>query len=323
MPVSTERTDELKPYRRAIRQITEDIFRKYCMNSASILEVGSGTFPITELLPHLPEAFKSRIDFSDISDKSLQFLKEQYPQTNIQKFDILSGSPTERTYERVVMVDVLNLFSRDQLEIAFKNISQVLCPGGIFLHFSIRETFYNHVLDEFIGSGTVFFPLFGATWKEAYIIRKSDVEDLIRELKAEYIYLKEILTEYISLSATERLNFCTERFASREIKIFQEIIDCLERFKFSNLQRISFEERYQSRLKRVASTSGFNLLEFQEKEAYFLGARVETAHHRYQDINLFAIDRLLRRRERLRELSPELVQEESKIHVMAAQKPLA
>lgn len=325
LPIQSNWTDELKPFRRAIAQIIEPTFAQHCPHFDSVLEIGSGTFPIRELLPNVSAEDKSRITLSEINEERIQFLQDRYPDSRVQEFDVLAGQKTGASYERVVMSDVLNIFSNSHLERAFKTIYKTLSPGGILLHFSIRIPFFNFTLDEFRDPNLVWIPIVGeeSAWKGVCVVRKADLILFAEQLNHEHNSIKKILNEYIPLSHMERESLCLEYHQKNDMVVFQDFVNCLEKFHCPGIKKVYFNEHYHERLKLAAITSGLQLLEFQEKEGYFIGPRSEGLHLTHPENNAFTIEAMLTRMHYLnRGFSPELVHEQAKIHVLAAQKPI-
>lgn len=320
----TEGVHELAPYRRAIGQIVERTLGKYTSHTDSILEIGSGLFPIIEYLPKRES--KNLVQLSDVSEKSVNFLKTRYLDAPVKQLDIFSPHVTSPTYHCVVMSDVLNTFQDHEFNRALKNIHNILKAGGHFIHFSIRESFFLYTLDEYKDDNLVYLPLVDKNnlWCGIYLVNLTDFLSFIQGLAPAFRDLQEFLLEYSSLSPAGRDALCFSRMQeeSGSLAPFKSLSEDLEKLNCP-AKKILFEAHFQERLKRSLNKSKFRIIESQEHKNTYVGPRCPDSHESASKTNLYSINRINRRMEHIDGgLAPNHVREDAVIHVVVAQKLL-
>ncbi|GEM_PF-4385628 len=310
--------NEFVPYQNAISQIIEKTFVKYDPQCESTLEVGSGRFPITRFLSNT--SHKDQIHLSEINTQCLHRLQKSHPNNTIRRVDLLSPNQTSRTYQTIVMNDVLNIFSPDELRKALRSIHQLLEPGGRLLHFSIRDSFFTAILDDLRIHKKDYLPIVDeySTWNGVYVINRERLVDFITAQKANIV--KETLREYMSLGPLLQNNLCIDLLTGKNLEMFFDLSKSLEEFQGLVSQKIVFEKEYRNTLQKELLNKDFTVLEFDEVEGMYTGPKREEQHKMWPKHNTFYIKQMLQKLCFDSNIPEGYVQENAVVHVLVAQK---
>lgn len=309
---------EMQPYQNALSSVVEETIATYNPELTSVIEIGSGKFPITQFLSNHPK--KEEIHFSDYNVSCLHELKKNYPKNTIRQVNILSPRQTALTYQTVVMNDVLNSFSEDEVGKALISVNKLLKPGGHLIHFSMREPIFVDVLDCLKKAQASYLPIVDQhnLWHGVYVINRKVLVDYIFALKSDL--MRDILCKYMALGPYVQDFFCAEYLGTSDLQIFSDLSKSIEKNPCLVEQKIVFEERYRQNLVKQFVKHNYHLLEFREKEGNYSGPAIE---ERYwgPKANTFFAKQMVRLHSFDPTLPPGQVKEQAIIHVLVAQKP--
>ena len=127
----------------------QEILRKFSQEIGGrrpVWDIGCGPGQTTNYLHNLG----IQISGLDLSDKMLERAKAIHPEIHFQKGNILKLEFADDSIAGIVAFYAMVHFTREQVGIAFREVSRVLQPGGIFL-FTYHIGDQTIRLDEFLG----------------------------------------------------------------------------------------------------------------------------------------------------------------------------
>ncbi|MBA2728472.1 MAG: hypothetical protein H0U49_09920 [Parachlamydiaceae bacterium] len=242
--------------------VFNNIANKYNLHQLNVLEIGAGKIQHV-MGKNSPESFLSGIipyqswKFSDIySPSSKGILNKQYIQ-----FDLLNSSAKIDTkFNCVVGCNVLDTLPYDMLVTAFENISKVIKPGDVCIHFADQNFFGNIFFDALAKDSTdcVYLPA-NEQLNSVYKIDRSDFLQLLKE-KSHVLSSQEIsLFKYWVMQKRLLQVFSTWKFVSNEIQGSENLIDRINEIFSSKLETISSQEVFPQKLQEAAEINGFTV----------------------------------------------------------------
>lgn len=310
---------EMKPYQNALSQIVERTIAEYNPKLESMIEIGSGRYPITHFLPNFQN--KDQIHLSEFNTNCLRLLKKRQPENTIRQINILSPNQTKRAYQTVVMSDILNIFSKDELGKALRGVDKLLEPGGHLIHFSMRSPIFIETIDNLEKAQLKYIPIVDQynLWQGVYVINREKLLDFIFALKTDL--MRKVLLEYMSLNPFLQNEFCLENLGTSNLQMFYDLSKPLEEHSGLVTEKILFEERYRENLKMKLDERNFTILEFQDKEGRYCGPPSEVQFTEYPKANTFFIKQMIHLHSFNDKMPLGQIQEQAVAHVLVAQKP--
>lgn len=310
--------NELNPFKNAISQGIEETVSKYDPECASTLEIGSGRYSIIPFLPNARN--KDQIHLSDINTLCLHSLRKTYPKNTIRRVDLLAPNQTSRTYQTILMSDVLNIFSPDELSKALKSIHQLLEPGGLLLHFSVREPIFTSTLDTLRMNRENYLPIINehSLWDGVYVIDRNRFIDFIFAQKTDLV--TKVLLEYMSLGSLLQSDLNIELLARPELQLFFDLSESIKKFEGLVTRTILFEKEYLDTLREELNKRNFTVLEFDERECKYDGPKREEQHKMWPNHNVFRINKMFQVCRKDCKIPEGQVLENAFVHVLVAQK---
>lgn len=321
MPVE-KMSDELRPVQVPLSIIIGVKLGQYSPGPGQILEIGSGYFPVTEHAVIFP---KERFHLSDRLPACVEHIKKTYPGQTVSLFDVHAPADgqIEGSFQTIVMCDVMNTFTSEQIKTAARSVYNRLEPGGYLLNFSIRETVFLHLIDEAEKNGYLFCPFMDVQglWTGVYTIEKGEFSAQVKKLKLEHTSIQTVLTEYASLDPAMRqslfLPYCEGDHSS--VPYFKLLADGFQMLKCPSIQLIYFDTEHFRSMNEVLQTVGFKLIESQKESRSCVGPR---SQRHPPNGNRFSFNSAEHKVDFDKDLDAGLVEENATVHVIVAQKPL-
>jgi hypothetical protein len=91
-------------------------------------------------------------DLTDVDDRSVEFLKNEYPEFKSYKMDILAPPQgSNKKFDFVFVPGILYLFNQSRAQLFFKNLKSYLQPEGlVFFCFRERQTVWTNIIDNYL-----------------------------------------------------------------------------------------------------------------------------------------------------------------------------
>lgn len=315
-------TTDLDTYQRAISEIVQDIFHRYCPTFEGVLELGSGTLPITRFLPNVPEPIKNQIHLSDLNPHTADFYKAHFPHLSVHHVDCrkLTEDVSQNRYNCLISNDLCSVLNKDELSQTYQTAYKVLKLGGVFIQMQTRESFPSASTDVYCRTGNILFPAQGSSVpKGFYVVEQSEFQMRLYTL-SDSDPQKTVLGWYLMRKAAEREEFCDLLLLQEEgTAVLNYLTECMKKLKCLSMKKINLNRAYVERSVMGLQDAGFDVVQSCLMTSQVIGPR-ERVHYADKDFHLFGIDRGERSACFSGVLDRGFVQEKARIHVIVAKK---
>ena len=311
--------DSMQPFRVAIGQLTKQVIARYCPKFEGILEVGAGELPLADDLPGLDQTVKDQIHISDVAPQRVNHFKKSRPSSTVMELDLLeiSNKIPARTYQCLVMRDVLSVLTYNDLDTALKEAACVLKENGVLIHFLFQEPFSIAALDSMVPKNRLFFP--GTTENDFFTVDKTEFQERLKQ-RADLDPVKKVLTTYFEMGTAEKEEFCTTYSSPGRREALRYLTDCLKELECTSLKPLNLVEDFASHALASLDRAGFEVMQNKNMVATAIVPRNQL--HDNPFAHLFSIDKGVRAEHFLGVLAAGMVQVKSIAHVIVAQKRL-
>lgn len=242
-------------FKQEIQSICNEVATSVNLSELKVLEIGSGKIPNSSQ-SYLSNMLISRSwVFSDFFPASSKNLPKPY-----LKFDLIKGcTKSNDIFDCIIGCNVLDTLSYNKMTSVFHNISQLLEPNGLCIHFSDlpfwADSFFEAIAEE--NEDYTFLPTIDLS-NSAYRIKNKNFQQILKE-KEKFESQEEI--DFFTYWGNQRnvLQAATLwKLASSE-PLQTNLIDRINSIFSTNLELICSQELFTNSIDKAATANGFTV----------------------------------------------------------------
>ncbi|MFC1734304.1 class I SAM-dependent methyltransferase [candidate division KSB1 bacterium] len=139
-------------FRDASSELVRSIFQKYLRSEDRIIEIGSGLGELVNLVPE----YRNQIQQTEQSEKIAEGNRTLNPDSNIKIANVYDLPFPDNSFEVAVGYSVFDTL--EDIESALTEVSRVLSPHGMFMHFLDCYASANTFFHKYENTGKIPFP---------------------------------------------------------------------------------------------------------------------------------------------------------------------